>query len=183
MGPSLNHSGMEMVPATVPKGSLFYHGTHRDLTAGPPPGSEWLAIVIEESEGFAFFSFRWKWDMGILDTQDLVQRSVRSPSGKPLWDEYDRAKELCRLVTDWRYDGIVRMEIGFEVIHCNFTAGLDLLSMLRRPFFDQPEGCTDQACDMFQFARAIAYRYDGLNSSRVKLDFSTWSPRTFIWWT
>ncbi|RYP52925.1 hypothetical protein DL768_002021 [Monosporascus sp. mg162] len=81
--------------------------------------------------------------MGMLDTQDLVLRSVRSPSDEPLWDEYDRAKELCGLVTDWGYDGIIRMEIGFEAIYCNFASGLDVLSVLRRPFFDQPEGWAD----------------------------------------
>ncbi|RYP42882.1 hypothetical protein DL770_011924 [Monosporascus sp. CRB-9-2] len=234
-GSSLNHNGMAMIPATVPKGSLFYHGTHRNLTAGPPPGPEWLAFEIEHAESFAF-TFRYndlvpgsrswyplafpmsdvqaviarsplegdsmspeksvrgylhtyqasrdlkllyvdgcsagKSDMGMLDTQDLVLRSVRSPSDKPLWDEYDRAKELCDLVTDWGYDGIIRMEIGFEVIYCNFTSGLDLLSVLRRPFFDQPEGWGDQARNLFQFARAITHRYDGFDSSRVKLDFS-----------
>ncbi|RYP82231.1 hypothetical protein DL769_001725 [Monosporascus sp. CRB-8-3] len=234
-GSSLNHNGMAMIPVTVPKGSLFYHGTHRNLTAGPPSGPEWLAFEIEHSEVFAF-SFRFNdsvsgsrpWypltfstsdnqaviersplesvdtsseknvrgylhtyqasrdlkllyvdgssagssDMGMLDTQDLILRSMRSPSDKPPWDEDDRAKELCGVVTDWGYDGIIRMEAGFELVYCNFTSGLDLLSLLRRPFSDQPEGLANPARDLFQFARAITHRYDGFDSSRVKLDFS-----------
>ncbi|RYP13053.1 hypothetical protein DL767_010926 [Monosporascus sp. MG133] len=97
-----------------------------------------------------------KSDMGTLDTPDLVLRPVRSASDKSFWDEYDRAKELCDLVTDWGYDGIIRMEIG----------------ALRRPFSDQPGGKADQARDLFQFVRAITHRYDGFDSSTVKLGFS-----------
>ncbi|KAK7738625.1 hypothetical protein SLS62_011345, partial [Diatrype stigma] len=237
-GSSLNHNGMAFIPVTIPRGSLFYHGTHRNRTAGPPSGPEWLAFEIEHSEGFAFSqrfndtdldgehvldvptypgpgsqvvlgrspdegihhissekairgylhtyranrdlkllyvdgSSAGKSTMGTLDTQDMVLRSLNdSCDGKPAWDERDRAEDLCNLVSAWGYDGIVRMEIGFEIIYCNFSSGLDLLSMLRRPFFGQPGGGAEPARFIFQFARAITQRYDGFDSNRVKLDFS-----------
>lgn len=237
-GSSLNHNGMAFIPVTVPRGSLFYHGTHRNRTAGPPSGPEWLAFEIEHAEGFAFsqrfndtvlddehvlevstypnlgsqivlgrssdegihhmssekairgylHTYRANRDlkllyvdglsagksaMGTLDTQDMILLSLNdSDDGKPAWDEWDRAEGLCGLAPAWGYDGIVRMEIGFEIIYCNFSSGLDLLSMLRRPFFGQPGGGAEPARFIFQFARAITQRYDGFDSLRVKMDFS-----------
>ncbi|KAB8289510.1 hypothetical protein EYC80_010670 [Monilinia laxa] len=49
-GSSLKHNGMSFFPARVPKGTLFYHGTH---TAEPVEGMEWLAFEIEHAEIFA----------------------------------------------------------------------------------------------------------------------------------
>ncbi|QSZ30399.1 hypothetical protein DSL72_004922 [Monilinia vaccinii-corymbosi] len=49
-GSSLKHNGMSFFPATVPKGTLFYHGTH---TPEPAKGLEWLAFEIEHAEFFA----------------------------------------------------------------------------------------------------------------------------------
>ncbi|TEY40713.1 hypothetical protein BOTCAL_0426g00100 [Botryotinia calthae] len=49
-GSSLKHNGMSFFPATVPKGTLFYHGTH---TPEPVEGMEWLAFEIEHAELFA----------------------------------------------------------------------------------------------------------------------------------
>lgn len=233
-GSSLNHNGMALIPASVPKGSLFYHGTQ---TPGPPPGPEWLAFEVEHAESFAF-SIRYndshsdngisdtsahpgqnsqmvlrgspdedvrassknirgylltyqtnrdlkllyvdgssagKSDMGMLDTQDLVIRLLRNSSNsRPAWDEWDRARDLCNIVTDWGYDGILRMEIGFEIIYCDFASGLDLLRVVRRPFFDQgqPGGRAGMGRRLFHWARAVTHRYDGFDSNRIRLDFS-----------
>ncbi|KAG4025580.1 hypothetical protein MFRU_054g00090 [Monilinia fructicola] len=49
-GSSLKHNGMSFFPARVPKGTLFYHGTH---TPEPVEGMEWLAFEIEHAEVFA----------------------------------------------------------------------------------------------------------------------------------
>ncbi|KAJ8061319.1 hypothetical protein OCU04_010382 [Sclerotinia nivalis] len=49
-GSSLKHNGMSFFPAVVPKGTLFYHGTH---TPEPVEGMEWLAFEIEHAEVFA----------------------------------------------------------------------------------------------------------------------------------
>lgn len=49
-GSSLKHNGMSFFPATVPEGTLLYHGTH---TPEPVKGMQWLAFEIEHAEGFA----------------------------------------------------------------------------------------------------------------------------------
>ena len=70
---------------------------------------------------------------GQLDTQMLHIWGNLSGPGKPddgfrfLWDEYARAEGLCKWIADrelgglgWGYEGIVRMNAGFEMIWCNF---------------------------------------------------------------
>jgi hypothetical protein len=117
-----------------------------------------------------------KCPMGTLDTQDLVLRQPANGGDRPEFREWERATEICDLVTSWGYDGVIRMEIGFEVIHCNFSVGLELVSSLRRPFLGQPESVDgvggSSARAMFEWARAVAQRYDGIGSDRVRLDFS-----------
>jgi len=36
-----------------------------------------------------------------------------------------RAERMCDFLQPLGYDGIVRLEIGFEIINCNFTDSLD----------------------------------------------------------
>ncbi|KAJ0315946.1 hypothetical protein Brms1b_005783 [Colletotrichum noveboracense] len=72
-----------------------------------------------------------KTDMGTLDTQDFLLRGVVD---QPKFGEFERAGDICALVKSWGLDGVIRMEIGFESIYCDFTDGLDLVSVLRRPW-------------------------------------------------
>lgn len=80
---------------------------------------------------------------GQLDTQMLhiygnVTGPPRNPDHRGLWDEYARATGLCDWLKDkelggpgWGYEGIVRMNAGFEMIWCNFTSSsLRLISHL-----------------------------------------------------
>jgi hypothetical protein len=51
-GSAWHHNGMSMFPATVPEGTLLYHGTKlhgREV----PVGLEWLAFELEHAENFA----------------------------------------------------------------------------------------------------------------------------------
>ncbi|OHE94979.1 hypothetical protein CORC01_09773 [Colletotrichum orchidophilum] len=267
-GSSLHHNGLGLIPATVPKGTLMYHGSTSNST---PDGFEWLAFEMEHSEGFArsskngrgtspprpprkgkgpgkvppgeggggpprgphgsepiirvggegsqhpigaddndddddddddkkpnprrpggpgdgrpvrgyFHTYRAKRDlkllyidgmaagktgMGTLDTQDFLLRGLREAPG---YGEWDRAEDVCDLVQGWGLDGVIRMEIGFEAIYCDFhNGGLDLVSVLRRPWSDVPEGAG--GIDMFEWARAVGQRYDGIGGGRVKLGF------------
>jgi hypothetical protein len=106
--------------------------------------------------------------MGMLDTQDLVLRNIQNISF-PERGEWERAQDLCDVISPWDYDGVIRMEIGFEIIYCNFSSGLDVVSKMRRPFMDEPQG---SAGSLFSWARAVAQRYDGISADRVRLDFS-----------
>ncbi|TAQ83143.1 hypothetical protein B7494_g8533 [Chlorociboria aeruginascens] len=49
-GSSIQHNGMSIFPASVPEGTMFYHGTHQ---AERVKGYEWLAFEIEHAENFA----------------------------------------------------------------------------------------------------------------------------------
>ncbi|KAK2001721.1 hypothetical protein LX36DRAFT_600900, partial [Colletotrichum falcatum] len=237
-GSSVYHNGMGLIPATVPKGTLMYHGTRSNST---PEGPEWLAFEMEHSENFAR-SWRGRWAppgrgggggglpggphggqpidpgqkplgggeeedddddekrpprwspgrgylhtyranrdlkllyidgmaagktaMGTLDTQDYLLRGLGEA---PSFGEMERARDLCGTVKGWGLDGVIRMEIGFESIFCDFSDGLDPVSVLRRPWNDQAEG--EHVIDMFEWARAVGQRYDGIGAGRVRLDF------------
>lgn len=43
------------------------------------------------------------------------------------------AKDLCDLEAKWEIEGFVRMEMGFEIIFCEFSDGLVLESAHERP--------------------------------------------------
>ncbi|KAI0180548.1 hypothetical protein GGR52DRAFT_249048 [Hypoxylon sp. FL1284] len=111
-----------------------------------------------------------KTSMGTLDTQDvlLTNSSQRIP-----WDDFGRADDLCSLAQKWNIDGFIRMEIGFEVIYCDFASGLTRLSATRRPDVEDPGNVNSSDIAFFEWARAVAQRYQGIGSSRVLLDYSS----------
>ncbi|TVY64885.1 Uncharacterized protein Focb16_v015752 [Fusarium oxysporum f. sp. cubense] len=55
-GSALYHNGFGFFPATVPEGTMFYHGSRQNVT---PTGPEWLAFDIEHAENFAR-SFKYR---------------------------------------------------------------------------------------------------------------------------
>lgn len=236
-GSSLNHNGLAMIPARVPRGNLLYHGTHSsDVNQ---TGLEWLAFEPEHAEIFAistrgahqkFFTkgrvqqvlqdpdqrdagseiprsteqapvrgylrtyqasrdlnllyfdgmSAAKGCLGTLDTQDLVLRLINgsSPCDHQFADimthDYARVGELCKTVTAMGYDGLLRMEAGFEVVYCDFDdGGLRLLNQLRRPFWDQMKTWYNISRLVFHAARAALQRYNGMvEAGRLQLDFS-----------
>ena len=109
-----------------------------------------------------------KTNMGTLDTQDAVLRGNKSASH---FGEYERARSICDLIQDWGYDGFMRMEIGFEVVYCDFGIGIDLVTIKRTVLRDgnQP----DDYMNLYHWSRAVAERYDGLGVDRVRIDFSS----------
>lgn len=125
-----------------------------------------------------------KTTMGTLDTQDYLLRSDKTTSytmdepphmgkraGGPM-DERRRAYELCEMCYYWDLSGIIRMEAGFEIIHCDFKDGLEQIQALQRP--DPKEGDHGRGgVGNFEFMRALSERYDGIGSSRTTVDFSS----------
>ncbi|KAI1410542.1 hypothetical protein F5Y13DRAFT_181242 [Hypoxylon sp. FL1857] len=111
-----------------------------------------------------------KTDMGTLDTQDILLAGNMSLA--PIHD-FKRAEDLCALAQKWKIDGFIRMEPGFEVIYCDFTDGLRLISTNRRPGMDEPGSVEDMWMMSFEWVRAAAQRYNGIGSSRVLLDYSS----------
>ncbi|KAI0829498.1 hypothetical protein F5Y06DRAFT_290835 [Hypoxylon sp. FL0890] len=111
-----------------------------------------------------------KTDMGTVDTQDILLAG--NMSRVPM-DDWRRAEDLCALGQKWKIDGFIRMEPGFEVIYCNFTDGLRLVSANKRPGMDEPGSVDNMWITSFEWARAAAQRYNGIGSSRVLLDYSS----------
>ncbi|KAI2631061.1 hypothetical protein GGR54DRAFT_183421 [Hypoxylon sp. NC1633] len=109
--------------------------------------------------------------MGTVDTQDILLTGNKSRNP---WDDWGRARDLCKLGQEWEIDGFIRMEPGFEVIYCDFTNGLKLLSTNRRPGSDDPgDVYPTEGFALFEWARGAAQRYNGITASRVLLDYSS----------
>lgn len=126
-----------------------------------------------------------KTSMGTLDTQDYLLRSDKTTTytmdepphlgkraGGPM-DERRRASELCDMCYYWDLSGVVRMEAGFEIIHCDFKDGLEQIQALQRPDPKEGERGRGGSVSNFEFIRALSERYDGIGSSRTIIDFSS----------
>ncbi|CAI6090177.1 unnamed protein product [Clonostachys chloroleuca] len=111
-----------------------------------------------------------KTSMGTLDSQDLLLRENKTFSSG-IWDEWQRAEDICSMIADWGYDGFIRDEIGFEVVYCDFSQGLDLISSTRSFFQEDKMG--DWSLVLWQWVRAAGERYDGISNDRVRIDFSS----------
>ncbi|KAL3423883.1 hypothetical protein PVAG01_05629 [Phlyctema vagabunda] len=233
-GSSLQHNGLSFFPASIPAGTLLYHG---DGSRDPPPAREWLAFEIEHAMMFAKHrptapgksstssssrvdvaarlgvvdasseqgsepgagagaaTEAAKWDpgylqifratraldrvlyfdgssagnspFGMMDTQDLVFLNKSRP---PL-DDLNRADDLCKLGAEWNIEAFIRMEAGFELIKCNFTDGLQLLSARRTPNVSDLTAYDDRF--LFNYMRSVAMRHEGIGANRVVLDYSS----------
>ncbi|KAG8694407.1 hypothetical protein FRC08_008514 [Ceratobasidium sp. 394] len=137
-----------VVPGTIPIGTTVYHGRH-DTTV--PSGAEWLAFDPEMSLLFlggtrtsrvmTFTTVRTlrvlyfdgasaaKLITGSLDTQDLLVDSGEQSRNRT-YDDRRRLVKLCEWGKDKDIDGYVRMEMDFELILCDFTSNLQLVSSL-----------------------------------------------------
>ncbi|POR37325.1 Uncharacterized protein TPAR_02481 [Tolypocladium paradoxum] len=86
-------------------------------------------------------------------------------------DELARASDICDVMKEWGYDGFMRMEIGFEVVYCDFSVGVDLVTVKRTVLHD--DNRAEEHVNLYQWARAVAERYDGIGGDRVRIDFSS----------
>ncbi|RFU30213.1 hypothetical protein B7463_g6130, partial [Scytalidium lignicola] len=196
-GSSLKHNGMSFFPATVPKGTLLYHGAG---TAERVTGMEWLAFEIEHATMFA-----WKRVGGgrgpdqpppeikpgyihvyqanrplkllyidgmaaaksLLGTLDTQDKLLLDGTNIQTHDDYSRGRSLCEWGSKWNIDGIIRMEGGFEIIYCDFSDGLDFVSHNRVSAF------RSRVFSLFEYVRSVSMRYAGIGASRVSLDYSS----------
>ncbi|KAG2083533.1 hypothetical protein BD769DRAFT_621711 [Suillus cothurnatus] len=65
---------------------------------------------------------------GTMDTQDIIAWGEVQP--KRCFDEPSRIKDLCSWGKEFGIDGFARMEMDFEVMLCDFTAGVEVVSFL-----------------------------------------------------
>ncbi|KAJ2897951.1 uncharacterized protein MKZ38_004280 [Zalerion maritima] len=96
--------------------------------------------------------------------------------GGPM-DERARAMELCELCDEWGLQGVIRMEAGFEIIKCDFSDGMEEVQVLQRRDPSDGEGRGrppgSQSLRHLEYIRGLAERYDGIGSSRAKVDYSS----------
>ncbi|KAG2145278.1 uncharacterized protein EDB93DRAFT_1087255 [Suillus bovinus] len=138
--------GHNIVPGVIPTGTLLYHGTSRNAIPSEP---EWTAVDPEHSIVFARGKDGWhltlaatrplkvlyfdgnsaaKLSEGTMDTQDILAWGEVQP--ERCWDERPRIKDLCRWGKELGIDGFARMEMDFEVMLCDFTAGVEIVSFV-----------------------------------------------------
>ncbi|KAF2087319.1 hypothetical protein K490DRAFT_41991 [Saccharata proteae CBS 121410] len=120
-----------------------------------------------------------KTEKGTLDSTDTVLIDV-DVSGDVMHNENERAMQLCNRSRDeWggRIDGFLRMEMGFEIILCDFEKHLTVEritqvkqeSRFGKPGKGGPGGGGGDAG--FAYYQAVAARFDGIGGDRVGLDY------------
>ncbi|KZT65017.1 hypothetical protein DAEQUDRAFT_697780 [Daedalea quercina L-15889] len=149
MMPNSKHPfGHSIVRAIIPKGTLLYHGTF----LGTCPSMDWMALDAEHAMIFTFgangtlFTYTTTRDIqlvyfdgcsgndvpGVIDTQDLLiwgepgRRGHRSEDW--MAEEVDRLVDGCAWAKQHGIDGFLRMEFDFEIMYCDLTQGLKLVS-------------------------------------------------------
>ncbi|KAL0254675.1 hypothetical protein SLS55_010155 [Diplodia seriata] len=116
-----------------------------------------------------------KTQKGTLDSTDAILLGVDiEEHNRHMWD-FERGQALCNLTRDeWgnRVDGFLRMEMGFEIILCDFEKHLDVERVTqtagrRSDDWGPPRGGFG---DMTYY-RAVASRFDGIGGNRVSVNY------------
>ncbi|KAF6756867.1 hypothetical protein DFP72DRAFT_262531 [Ephemerocybe angulata] len=142
-------NGHTIVPVTLPIGTLLHHGTHQPAVPSVPA---WVAIDPEHSYLFcdAISPSSGCWHLtlaatrplkllyfdgssgakiqGALDAQDLLVWG--EVAKEPLESEGKRIKDLCEWGRKYELDGFLRQAVDFEIMLCDFTKGVDVVSFL-----------------------------------------------------
>ena len=135
--------GHSIVPATIPAGTILYHGRTDNQVPDVP---EWLAFDFENSYVFCIggpcyvISVQTKRDLrlmyfdgssaakihdGPMDTQDIV--AWGKPRLDKLLSERERINVLCDWGQEFGLDGFVRMEYHlcvYVVVYCAAAVGV-----------------------------------------------------------
>ncbi|UKZ96219.1 uncharacterized protein TrAFT101_011020 [Trichoderma asperellum] len=111
--------------------------------------------------------------IGTLDSQDHVLFPNSSWQWYNIQSEMQRATAMCDMITKWGWAGIMRMEIGFEVIWCDFKSDDLQHESSVRALIQEDRLKDDDFMSPYLWTRAVAERYDGLGGDRVKMDFSS----------
>ncbi|PMD62311.1 uncharacterized protein K444DRAFT_610387 [Hyaloscypha bicolor E] len=110
-----------------------------------------------------------KTTMGTLDTQDSLLRNMTDDDGGPAFGDFRRGQDLCDLGAKWGIEGFVRMEMGFEIIFCEFSDGLVLESARERP---SDKNQSYETLPQLEVLRGASMRYPGITGQRLTLDYS-----------
>ncbi|KAI6131188.1 hypothetical protein EDD16DRAFT_1468489 [Pisolithus croceorrhizus] len=187
-------NGHNIVPGTIPPGTLLYRGTWSpDL----PPGPGWTATDPEHSILFCrklvkedacwhltLMSMRTlkvvyfdgssaaKAPFATMDTQDIIAWGAVQP-GRSL-EEMNRIEDLCKWGRQYSVDGFVRMEMDFEIMLCNFTSGVRLVSSLNLAgsVILMSNTSSRRSSRMFEAMYAGSWHNHYPGETRIRLDLS-----------
>ncbi len=175
--PPDHHHKRRSSPGPAPR----YHDEQRILAETPRPSPN----VSFNSTGFLHF-YRTlhpltllyidglsagKTTKGTLDSQDYILRLGLNNTPITPFGDLSRAQALCNVSRDaWdnKIDGFMRMECGFEVILCNFSAHLQL----ERTQAVKNDNSSMNPWHDFRLYRAVADRFYGIGGDRVYVDFA-----------
>ncbi|TFY61839.1 hypothetical protein EVJ58_g4259 [Rhodofomes roseus] len=141
--------GHSIVQASIPPGTLLYHGRGDKGY----PYMDWLAFDPEHSRIFArgengtLFTFSSTRELKLLyfdgcsannlgsvkDAQDILVWGEVNHGPRDPWDwqsQVDRINETCAWGRPYGVDGYIRMEFDFEIMYCDFSDGLELVSAM-----------------------------------------------------
>ncbi|KAH8103590.1 hypothetical protein BXZ70DRAFT_889319 [Cristinia sonorae] len=148
-------NGHNIVAATIPPGTLLYHGRRDDQIPKVP---EWLATDPDHSYVFCVNGAgdgKGCWHLTLVTTRPLRLLYFDGSSAAKMfdgamdsqnvvvwggayknrtWDELGRIRDLCEWGKKYEIDGFVRMEMDFEIMACDFfSPGFEILSFLNLP--------------------------------------------------
>ncbi|KAH9028931.1 hypothetical protein EDB84DRAFT_256023 [Lactarius hengduanensis] len=142
---TLRRNGHSLIPATIPKGTILYHGrTDPQIPISP----DWVAFDFEQSailciRSCHMISLQAKRDLrlvyfdglsagkmkdGPLDSQDVLLWGRPRPD--KIFSETERIEALCDWGRPLGLDGFVRMEFHFEAMICDFLDAMEVVSFL-----------------------------------------------------
>ncbi|KAG1831862.1 hypothetical protein EV424DRAFT_1641066 [Suillus variegatus] len=191
--------GHTIIPGTIPVGTLLYHG----VLFGPhlPTAMNWVSVEPDHSILFCRGKIEtgcWhltlavtrpmkvlyfdgnsaaKIPEGTMDTQDLVAWSKMKPEW--VWNERQRIRDLCKWGQKHGVNGFVRMEMNFEIMICNFTSHMEVVSFLNiettRFYIEGDTGLPvgpDAVLHAFESVHCASWRENYPGETRIMLDFS-----------
>ncbi|KAL9080067.1 MAG: hypothetical protein Q9157_001090 [Trypethelium eluteriae] len=173
----------------VEQGPRIQSHSEAVLSMAAPQGRQQKPMQVEggkEDRGGFLFTYRTKHPLsllyidgmsagktfnGTLDSTDYILQPSNTSTHHPMMGEWARAYGLCNLsITDWggRIDGFLRMEMGFEIILCDFEKHLEIDFISRTSV---REGLKGGFGTEMAYYRAVASRFDGIGGDRVRLDY------------
>ncbi|KAI1000726.1 hypothetical protein K3495_g7470 [Podosphaera aphanis] len=109
--------------------------------------------------------------MGTLDAQDRVLLKHSNFTKEPGFRDLNRARALCALSPE--VEGFIRMEIGFEILLCDFDSRVEYLDSFAIEPQSQEKVTREDLIWKAGYVRGMSHRYRGIDAGRVIVDYSS----------
>ncbi|KAH9028925.1 hypothetical protein EDB84DRAFT_1669837 [Lactarius hengduanensis] len=121
---TLRRNGHSIIPTTIPKGTILYHGR----TDGQIPNTpDWLAFDFEHA-----YLFCPKRDLRLVyfDGSSAAKMNDGPMDSQDYFSEIERIEALCGWGRPFGLDGFVRMVFHFEVMMCDVLDPMEVVTFL-----------------------------------------------------